>query len=169
MYESIGASLDRARGYTVKLSSHRNTVSGLHVEFNVYMRIVVNRWRKCVKSIAGLTLNEFRVLEALSDTSSMRVQDIADLLIMTRSQVSVCKKQLSELGLVREANNPGDARSVLVEATQEGNNLVMKLLPLLNDITAFAHAIESDEGIMVLRAWHSRMYYNLKQYSQKNT
>lgn len=84
-------------------------------------------------------------------------------LLSPRSHVSLSKRRLCEAHLAKEMPNPFDSRSVLVGLTARGQRTLDRALPALDAITIPAHNPGTDEAVMILRAWHSRMYYNLKR------
>lgn len=165
----IAASLDSLRGCAASASLSGELMPGQRVEFNVFVRVIIEKWRRCVRECADLSLNELRVLQALSEGPFLRMQDIADALLMTRSEVSACKKSLCGRGLACQKSNPFDGRSCLLGLTQKGRGVLRRCLPALDEITVPAHRPSTEESVMVLRAWHSRMYCNLKRARLQNT
>lgn len=160
----IGRNLDVLRGHPADFELKRLPEAAQGVEFTIFIRGILEKWRQCVQDQCQLTFNEFRVLHVLSDIPSLRVQDIAERLLAPRSQVSLSKRHLRKRGLVREFSNPFDGRSVLIALTPTGRRILEEVLPNLDAITVPTHHPGSEEGVMVLRAWHSRMYYNLKRH-----
>ena len=166
MARSIGASLDVLRGHPADVSL---PVAGgyLRLEFLVFARVIIDRWRAVIRRSCGRSLSEFRVLDALCGSQRLRVQDLSELLLLARSQVSACRRALDARGLVRTGRNPLDGRSVLLAATEKGRSLVAGALPALDELTERAHRPDTEGGVMVLDAWHARMYYNLKRYHEE--
>lgn len=159
----IGGNLDILRGHEADFELRRVPADGQGVEFTLFTRAILERWRTCVRKECGLAFNEFRVLHALSEVPSLRIQDISDRLLSPRSHVSLSKRRLCEAHLAKEMPNPFDSRSMLVGLTARGQRTLDRALPALDAITIPAHNPGTDEAVMILRAWHSRMYYNLKR------
>lgn len=163
-FDQIAQSLDFARGYGSSIEMDPTRVGGMRVEFHVFSRVLIERWRGCVASRCEMSFNEFRALYALVGTPSLRVQDLAAELSVTRSQASTFRKRLAGLGFAQERPNPFDGRSVLLTATKEGVRFVRAVQPELDRITSITHDTGSAEGNMTLRSWHSRMYLNLRRF-----
>ncbi len=164
----IHTNLDILRGFEVDFCIHNELSAGYSVEFIVFARAIVEKWRQCIHDSCKLNLNEFRILHSLADVTTMRAQDLSEHLLTPRSQISACKKHLVNLSLIEEVKNPFDARSLIIGITKKGRAIVNDVIPKLDEITVPTHVPSSDESVLILKAWHSRMYYNLKTYS-KNT
>ena len=71
----------------------------------------------------GLGLNAWRVLALVQSKGPLRAGDLADLMLIDRSQLSRLLKQLCARGLVDSSPDPSDARAVVLRATLEGRVL----------------------------------------------
>lgn len=165
---SIASSLDVLRGHEAACSDKMVREVRFKAEFTILSRVLTERWRLCVADACGLSLTQFRMLHVLDEAQAVRVQDLADSLFIPRSQASTCKNVLISGGFAQQQSNPEDARSVIVSRTSKGSALVNQILPLLNEITVASHNPSPEEGVVVLRAWHARMYCNLVSHWKEN-
>ena len=163
----IGHSLDALRGFAVDLSPRTENDSAMRVEFTTFVTAMLNRWHQCTVEECGLTLTQFRLLHFIAESESARVQDAAEHLIISRSRASACKRHLCEVGMLVETSHPTDRRSALLTPTQKGRGAVASVLPALDKLTVPAHSLDSERGTAMLRAWHARMYYNLRNYQME--
>jgi len=81
--------------------------------------------RACEKS-TSLGGAQFFVLQRLSSSGPVSINDLAMHTLTDQSTVSVLVKRLVERGLVGRASSPEDARKVLVHITSKGRALVSK-------------------------------------------
>lgn len=75
----------------------------------------------------GLTFAGARALRAVVKAGSMRIGDLATLLEIVPRSATTRVDSLEEAGLVTRAADPNDRRSVLVEPTPQGRDLVETL------------------------------------------
>ncbi|MET0190434.1 MAG: MarR family transcriptional regulator [Pseudonocardia sediminis] len=80
---------------------------------------------------AGLTFVQFQILRRLqlSTTGSLRMTDLADSIVISRSGLTYQAGQLEREGLVTRAPSPDDERSVIISVTETGRALVTDVLP----------------------------------------
>lgn len=74
-----------------------------------------------------LSLNEWRMLALVKARAPVRAGDIADLLVMDKSQTSRLVKSLLAKGLIRDTPDPADGRAVVLEVTPEGETLYTRV------------------------------------------
>jgi DNA-binding MarR family transcriptional regulator len=86
-----------------------------------------------------LSLNEWRLLALVQARSPSRAGDIADLLLMDKSQTSRIIKVLLKRGLIRNFPDPNDGRAIALELTQEGEVLYSR---------AFEEVMRNNERIL---------------------
>jgi len=72
----------------------------------------------------GMCLTDFGVLEALLNRGPMRVNAIADAVMLTSGSMTTSVDRLTNRDLVRRAPHPQDARVRMVELTDEGRALI---------------------------------------------
>jgi DNA-binding MarR family transcriptional regulator len=79
----------------------------------------------------GLTLVSFDVLEHLADAPEQRLRmaDLADLLVVSRSGVTRAVDRLVRAGLVRRAPCTSDLRGTYAEITPEGQRRLLEAVP----------------------------------------
>ena len=168
MNRGIASSLDALRGRATLCSGRMTREVPFKAEFEILIRVSMERWGDCVAEVCDLNLTQFRVLHVLDETQAVRVQDLADSLFLPRSQASACKNSLIARGYARQEQNPDDARSTVLFRMEKGTAAINDILPRLNEVIAASHNPGSDEGIAVLRAWIARMYSNLMSYWKAN-
>jgi DNA-binding MarR family transcriptional regulator len=72
----------------------------------------------------GLTVAQFNVLNLLSDPEEgMRASDLADALIVDRSNVTGLLKRMNSAGYLIELANPNDGRQRIVTLSAKGRRL----------------------------------------------
>jgi DNA-binding MarR family transcriptional regulator len=83
----------------------------------------------------GLPLSSYEVLLFLGDSSEgqMRMSDLADGVLLSRSGLTRLVDRLERAGLAERLPNPADRRSVLVRATAAGQHLFTAVTPRLQD------------------------------------
>lgn len=70
-----------------------------------------------------LSLNEWRLLALIKSRSPCRAGDMADLLLMDKSQTSRVIKVLLKKGLIQNLPDPNDGRAVSLTLTKVGEQL----------------------------------------------
>ncbi len=79
----------------------------------------------------GLTLGDFDVLGRLAEAGgTLRMTDLADRTLSSRSGMTRRIDRMAEEGLVRRAGADGDARGVVVELTDTGVNRLTETAPI---------------------------------------
>jgi DNA-binding MarR family transcriptional regulator len=75
----------------------------------------------------GLTRAQTRALRALVDAGVMRIGDLANLLEIVPRSATTRVDDLEEAGFVTRRTDPDDRRSILVEPTSRGLDLIARL------------------------------------------
>jgi MarR family transcriptional regulator, 2-MHQ and catechol-resistance regulon repressor len=73
---------------------------------------------------SGLCFTDFGALEALLHRGPMRVNDIAETVMITSGSMTTAVDRLESKGLVRRSAHEKDARVRMVELTQAGRALI---------------------------------------------
>jgi len=73
---------------------------------------------------SGLCFTDFGALEALLHRGSMRVNDIADTVMITSGSMTTAIDRLESKGLVRRVAHERDGRVRMVELTEAGRALI---------------------------------------------
>ena len=128
----------------------------------VWWRVVVERWKACVREKCGRSFDEFRILELVDSLGGMVLKDVAASLRLQRSGLSVYKNSLVEAGLLVERPDPFDGRSTMVRCSSEGSRLVAELRGELDRIMRMGHIGLGPTQEIVLNAWYARMYSNMR-------
>lgn len=88
----------------------------------------------------GLSLNQWRLLALVKSRNSCRAGDIADLLVMDKSQTSRVIKSLLKLDLIRSRPDQRDGRAIALEMTQAGEAVYQRI---------FVEVLSSNERILL--------------------
>ena len=86
-----------------------------------------------------LSLNEWRCLALVKARAPCRASDLADLLLMDKSQTSRVIKSLHQKDLIENMADPADGRAIALKTTQKGDALYKSV---------FAEVMSSNERIL---------------------
>jgi len=75
-----------------------------------------------------LSLNEWWLLAVTHAHQSIRAGDMAELLVMDKSQLSRLIRALVDKNLIKSAQDPDDARAVVLDVTSKGHLLHQQVL-----------------------------------------
>ena len=80
----------------------------------------------------GVSLSEYEILSMLSEQAGgcLRMSELADLVVQSRSRLTHTATRLNGRGLVERRPVPDDGRGVLLVLTDEGRALLDELAPL---------------------------------------
>ena len=87
----------------------------------------------------GISLNEWRVLGLVKGRAPCRASDLAELLLMDKSQASRVIKSLQSKDLLRTLPDPEDGRAIALRLSAEGEALHLRV---------FDEVISSNERIL---------------------
>lgn len=76
---------------------------------------------------AGLTIPEWRVLAHLDHSGAVSVRDIHARVNLDKSMVSRAATRLEQAGLLRKDGHQTDRRLIVLELTDEGRDLMLRL------------------------------------------
>lgn len=100
----------------------------------------------------GLTIGQFRVLEALRRAGSLSQAELAAEISRPDSDVHVVLRNLGKRGLVARRAHESDRRKIPIELTPEGRKLIAKVVPLhARVVRARMSALGHREQEMLLR------------------
>lgn len=80
----------------------------------------VDNWRRHAADRLGIGLSEFRALSRISSEASMTPKQLAEALDLTTGTVTALIDRLENAGYVRRSAHPNDRRSLQVELTPAG-------------------------------------------------
>jgi len=98
----------------IKLSRAAETVSS-HVNQHLHAQ--------------GLTISQFGVLEALYHLGAMSPGQLCEKILRSTGNMTMVIDNLEKRGLVKRVQNPEDRRSVIVELTATGAQLITTIFP----------------------------------------
>ncbi|NLT56238.1 MAG: MarR family transcriptional regulator [Actinomycetales bacterium] len=95
------------------------------------IRLVTERLQRQLLEDSGLSLPEYDVLVHLSEVGGrcMRMSELADLVVNSRSRLTHTIARMERRGLVRREPCPEDGRGVLCRLTEEGYAVLEKAAP----------------------------------------
>ena len=109
---------------------------------------------QCFKSKHGITVNQWRVLGLTFALGPVSSREVRDVLYMDKGQFSRVVKQLANLGFIHTTINSGDARTVELSLTREGQKFHDKLIEFTTErneaVVSVLTAQECEEFIRVL-------------------
>ncbi len=84
-----------------------------------------------LRADGGLTEVQYEILSRLADAPGrrLRMSDLADILVSSRSGLTYQVTQLQRAGLVRRDSDPDDDRAVLAAITEAGRDLLHRAAP----------------------------------------
>lgn len=99
-----------------------------YIEASDRLQGVLNR---SLQAKHGMTMDDYRILVFLSEAPerSLRMSDIADGIVASRSKLTHQIRRLEEAGLVERAGCSSDKRGVLATLTDEGLRRLEKAAP----------------------------------------
>ncbi|MDB5900397.1 MAG: MarR family transcriptional regulator [Ramlibacter sp.] len=104
----------------------------------------------------------YRVLMALTRRNPVRMRDLIDLTLIETSVLSRTVARMKSQGLVSVSADPRDARSVVVEMTEAGTQLLQSMLPAVSAQYQWAIHDVPAEDLEMMRLTLARMLHNLK-------
>ena len=85
-----------------------------------------------LKAVSGLTLEDYEILHLLSESPCrrLRIGELADRMLASRTRLSQRIDRLSERGILRRERCPEDGRAINVILTDDGLGLLTEIAPL---------------------------------------
>jgi DNA-binding MarR family transcriptional regulator len=118
-------------------------------------RLLLEELDRRVSQDAGISLADFGILIRLADADEwgMRMSDLADLTVFSRSRISHAVDRLEKLGLVERRACPTDRRGSYAALTEAGRHKLTEALPGHSEIVR-RHLFEelSEEEVDGFRA-----------------
>ncbi len=75
----------------------------------------------------GLRVQDFILLSFVSDQGPMEIEQLVNVLGLSRSSTFDCIDRLDQGGLVRQQTNPNDGDVVLISATDMGTDFINRI------------------------------------------
>lgn len=94
----------------------------------------------------GLTLSQLGVLEILLHLGSQNQKDLAGKILRSGANMTTIIDNLEKRDFVRRTRDAADRRTIRVELTQTGKDLISRVFPLhMNNIYRMMGALDADE------------------------
>jgi DNA-binding MarR family transcriptional regulator len=105
---------------------------GLWLAFIEASHLIERLLDQRLRADTGLTYSQYEILMRLSGAPGrkLRMSELADQTVTTKSGLTYQITQLEKGGLVRRQHCPGDDRGVLAHLTEAGERLLDKLVPV---------------------------------------
>jgi DNA-binding MarR family transcriptional regulator len=105
---------------------------GLWLAFIEASRLIERLLDHRLRTRTGLAYGQYEILVRLLRTPGrrLRMSELADQVVTTRSGLTYQITQLEKAGLVRRQSCPSDDRGVFAELTEAGERLLDKLVPI---------------------------------------
>ena len=111
---------------------------------------------------SGVTLQMWRVLAALNHADGQRVSDLAALTSIDVSTLSRLLRAMEAKGHVeRRRPDCGDARVVIVHATERGRAITARIVPVARRYEAIAVAGLRPDEVKALKAMLVHVFHNI--------
>ena len=142
----------------------------VRLELGNYLPYLLNRVGfALVESFTGdalkdnnLSIDMWRVLAALSNSSGgQRQVDLSGMTSIDPSTMSRLVSRLVRMGFVTRSRSETSNREVVVALTPRGRALVLRLIPIAQDLERKASAGLSAKELAVVKRLLGRMYVNL--------
>lgn len=170
MLRDIESGVDILRGRPVE--RFRNEAADLldilSGEVLTFWRVMPDRWADTVSEESSLTLNEYRILALLEEVGTLSAYEIADALLISKSNVSTCQERMIKANYLQKSANPFDKRSVLLSTTAQGRKLVRNLTDVLTEFTRSIFLLVPEGDVPLYNAWFFRAYSNMKSYLSRD-
>ncbi|MFC1418014.1 MarR family winged helix-turn-helix transcriptional regulator [Streptacidiphilus cavernicola] len=101
------------------------------IAFLAASNLVARKLEQQLKEEAGLSHTQYEVLVQLSaaEGRALRMTELADLLITSKSGLTYQITQLERAGLVSRRSCPSDVRGVIAELTDQGMDVLRRAAP----------------------------------------
>ena len=104
------------------------------------------RWSK---TLFDLSLNEWRMLALVQSNPALRAGDLAELMLMDKSQLSRLSRALIEKQLIKSMPDNEDARAIVLGITSKGQMLYEEILVEVLSANERVLAVLSAEEVLV--------------------
>lgn len=110
------------------LSDHEQVVWRSYLDV---MRLLMDRLQRQVSEDSGMSLGEYEVLVQLSEASDrqLRMSELADRIVHSRSRLTHTVRRMERRGLVRREPCEEDGRGVLCTLTAQGFTVLVEVAP----------------------------------------
>ena len=115
----------------------------------------------------GITPVQFRILELCFRGEADTVTELARVVVLDPSGVSRQVEQLRKMGLLARRRTPSDRRTVRLELTEKGRNLVPELIQTMQDTyDVTLDGLEQDDLDSLFEMLRS-MFNNLEEHEAR--
>ncbi|MFI9162366.1 MarR family winged helix-turn-helix transcriptional regulator [Kitasatospora aureofaciens] len=131
--------------------------------FVVASNLLNRRLERQLKEDSGLSHQQYEILVHLSAApgDSLRMTELADKLVTSKSGLTYQVTQLERMGLVARRSCPSDVRGVIAELTDQGREMIRRAAPghvalvreLLIDVLTREQLAVLAEGLGAVSAW----------------
>lgn len=111
----------------------------------------------------GLSIDQWRVLAALSNRGEQRQVDLSGMTSIDASTMSRLVSRLVRAGLATRSRSQTSNREVVVALSPKGRTLVQRLIPIAVKLEQTASAGLSAKELAVAKGLLKRMYLNFAQ------
>ena len=109
-----------------KKSSTAHTLEGFPAAAIALLRALDSSRHRSAK-LSGVTGSELRALSRVAELGVITPKDLADSMEMTTGAVTAISSRLVDADLLRRKSHPSDRRSLLLELTPHGNDVMEEL------------------------------------------
>lgn len=110
--------------------------SFLPYRLNVLAHRISREFAAHYSAAYGISIAEWRVVAHLHHGGPVSVREITDRVNMEKSRVSRAASRLEQAGYLRKRPNPDDRRLLVLELTEQGQDMMVELAKLATEFEA---------------------------------
>ena len=115
----------------------------------------------------GLTLTDWRILIALSQSNNQRLLELAEIVVTDVSTLSRQVVALQRAGLVLRKRDRNDGRALRLALSAKARNLLLRIVPIARIHERLAVRGLSEQDLATLRRCTSVIYHNLQAFDNE--
>jgi DNA-binding MarR family transcriptional regulator len=154
------------------IDHYRNTVNDISILIVLMYRYAKGYIKKALRESALQTPDEFSFLITLMTYDSLRKSELIEKQVMEKTSGTEVIRRLIKNGMIVEAADQIDRRSIRVSITKDGREEIIKILPLMSRVTQIVAGNLSVEEINTLSYllkkldyFHNDIYMNKRDRS----
>lgn len=160
----IKCSNDLMRGKSVAQFAETGRKAQMLTDYMIGFRCFIRHSEKRIKATSPLSLSEYRILKTLCECDELSPSNLAAMLCMQRSNVTLYKNKLKQRGLIMEKGVAEDRRQIVLQPSHQAFSALGPIDEALGDLVRLWHSPFENDLIDVLNVWYMRFYSNLRRY-----
>jgi DNA-binding MarR family transcriptional regulator len=128
-----------------------HTLDGLSAAALVFLRALDSNRHRIARE-AGVTASELRALSRVAEAGSITPKELAGSMEMTTGAVTAISTRLVESNLMRRVDHPNDRRSLFLELTPAGDEIMNQIFSQFDESLAAVTRGMRDEDLRACSA-----------------